>query len=179
MKLDKTTLWVILIFALGLSAAIFMQKNESHDDSHHDHNHHTHEHHDHDHHNHGHHHVAPHGGCLVVFGNEFAHLELVVDSKTGLAKAYILNGEATLGVPISQKTIELNIKITSTEFKLSLKAQPNPLSGESIGNTSHFSTQDERLVNTSQFNVTINQIDIKGQRFSQVSFPYPEGNEQH
>ncbi len=32
---------------------------------------------------HGHEHAAPHGGTLIVLGDEFAHLELVLDPGTG------------------------------------------------------------------------------------------------
>jgi len=35
----------------------------------------------------GHEHHAPHGGTLVVFGDEAAHVELVLDPKTGALPA--------------------------------------------------------------------------------------------
>jgi hypothetical protein len=41
-----------------------------------------------------HEHTAPHGGSLVEFGEEFAHIELVLDSATGVLTAYVLDGEA-------------------------------------------------------------------------------------
>ena len=45
-----------------------------------------------------HEHTAPHGGTLVVFGNEFAHIELVLDQTTGKLTAYVLDGEAEKSV---------------------------------------------------------------------------------
>ena len=41
-----------------------------------------------------HEHHAPHHGALEVLGDEFAHVELVLDEKTGRLTAYVLDGEA-------------------------------------------------------------------------------------
>ena len=52
---------------------------------------------------HHHEHTAPHGGTLVALGEEFGHLELLLNKETGELTAYVLDGEAEkpvrLGAP--------------------------------------------------------------------------------
>src|SRR6266699_3894920 len=76
-----------------------------------------------------HEHHAPHKGTLVEFGEEFAHLELVL-SKDGKLTGYVLDGEAEKAVRVKQKEIE--IKISTIEGKeksvtITLKATANVL----------------------------------------------------
>ena len=51
-----------------------------------------------------HEHKPPHSGTLVEFGEEFAHLELVLDAATGTLKAYALDGEAEKAVLTDPQT---------------------------------------------------------------------------
>src|SRR5688572_651912 len=66
-------------------------------------------------HDHKHEHKAPHDGTLVVFGDEFAHIELVLEAKEGKLTAYVLDGHAEKGVRVDQKDITL--EITSADGK--------------------------------------------------------------
>ena len=52
-----------------------------------------------------HEHHPPHKGTLVEFGEEFAHLELVLDPATGKLTAYALDGEAEKAVRLKQTEI--------------------------------------------------------------------------
>ena len=89
---------VIALLAIA-TYGYYMESPSKDDHSGHDHHDHHHEGHSQDDHSgHGHHHVAPHGGTLVVFGNEFAHLELVLDLSVGKLDAYFLDGMAVMGV---------------------------------------------------------------------------------
>ncbi len=94
-----------------------------------------------------HEHHAPHKGTLVEFGEEFAHLELVIDAATGKISAYVLDGEAEKAVRIAQKEIE--IKVVKGEkndaFSVTVKAQEVVLSGEKPGDSSEFSGESEKL----------------------------------
>jgi hypothetical protein len=58
---------------------------------------------------HGHEHHAPHDGTLVELGEEFAHLELVLNAQTGTLTVYVLDGEAEQSVRIAQPEIELTV----------------------------------------------------------------------
>lgn len=122
-----------------------------------------------------HEHHAPHKGTLVEFGEEFAHLELVIDSTSGKISGYVLDGEAEKPVRIPQKDITL--KITKEEFSVVLKAVANELSGEKEGDTSEFSGQSDKLKALKNFDALVLQITVKGKEFKDIKFNFPKGNE--
>ena len=127
-----------------------------------------------------HEHTAPHGGTLVVFGDEFAHIEFVLDQTTGKLTGYVLDGEAEKPVRLSQNTIELKIhqEDIQSEFMLQLSGIANVLTGETEGDTSQFAAQSDALQGVSEFHAEIVSIDIKGQMFTHIDFTFPEGNEE-
>jgi hypothetical protein len=132
-----------------------------------------------------HEHTAPHGGALVVFGGEFAHIELVLDSNEGKLTAYVLDGEAENPVRINQKEIELKISIESSDgqegkrlnFPLKLRAVANVLTDETEGDTSEFAGQSDHLKGVTNFDAVVTVITIKGKEFKDVAFNFPKGNE--
>ena len=127
-----------------------------------------------------HEHTAPHGGTLVVFGDEFAHIEFVLDQTTGKLTGYVLDGEAEKAVRLSQKTVELKIhrEDIASNFSLQLSGVANVLTGETEGDTSQFAAQSDGLKGASEFHAEIVSIDIKGQMFAHTEFEFPEGNEE-
>ena len=129
---------------------------------------------------HAHHeHTAPHGGTLVVLGEEFAHVEFVLDETTGKLTAYVLDGEAEKPIRLTEKTIGLNVNRLNSEqaLTLQLKAVANVLTGETEGDTSQFEWQSDALVGATEFQAEIASIVVKGQTFTDVDFEFPEGNE--
>ncbi len=136
-------------------------------------------------HGHQHEHTAPHGGTLVVLGEEFAHLELVLDPGAGSLTGYILDGEAENAVRIGQEYIEIIIDESvppgrgaeRSEYALTLKAVSNVLTGETAGDTSEFAVQSDKLKGVRKFDAVISAVNIKGQTFRNVGFRFPEGNE--
>ena len=125
-------------------------------------------------------HTAPHGGTLVVFGDEFGHIEFVLDQTTGKLTGYVLDGEAEKSVRVSQKTIELKIhrEDIQSDFSLQLSGVANVLTGETEGDTSQFAAQSDALKDASEFHAEIVSIGIKGQVFTDINFEFPEGNEE-
>ncbi len=148
---------------------------------------HTHEdHHEGDEHSHGHSHAhtAPHGGTLVLLGDHFAFIELVLDSATGKMTAYVLDGEAEKPERISQPAIELLIlKPDSPKAGppvgdlVKLDAASNTLTGETVGDTSEFVVTSDLLKGKDHFEGIVQSITIKGEEIKGVSFHFPEGNE--
>ena len=135
-------------------------------------------------HNDGHEHTAPHGGTLIVLGDEFAHLELVLDPEEGMLRGYVLDGEAESPVRLEQEYIEIRIAVPDTagnayasELPLRLSAVYNILTGEKEGDTSEFAVRSERLKGLKQFGAVITTITVKGREFQEVEFRFPEGNE--
>jgi hypothetical protein len=128
-----------------------------------------------------HEHKAPHGGALVELGEEYAHIEVVLEAATGKITGYLLDGEAEKAVRIKQNEIEL--KISTIEGKdmpitVSLKAMANLLSEEKVGDTSQFGGQSDKLKNTKKFEASVNAVTVKGKEFKDVKFKFPEGNEE-
>ncbi len=124
----------------------------------------------------GHKHEPPHGGTLIEFGEEFAHLEIVLDSATGKLTGYTLDGEAEKSVRIAQETIIIEIEKPS-KFILTLQAVDNSLTGEKRGATSEFVGQSDQLKNLAEFSGHISTINIRGRQFKTVDFDFPKGNE--
>lgn len=128
----------------------------------------------------GHEHKAPHAGTLVVLGEEFAHLELVLDADSGKLTGYALDGEAENPVRLKQPTIRIRIdridnKATSATVELTAVA--NPLTGESVGDTSEFSGSSPALKNAKAFDGVIQDLTARATNFRNVEFRFPEGNE--
>jgi hypothetical protein len=125
-----------------------------------------------------HEHDAPHGGTLVELGKEFAHVELVLNTQEGLLIAYILDGEAEKSVRIDQLTIEM--KIVGAEAKnLSFSAHENVLTGETAGDTSEFRIQDPFFKKLTKFDAVFTNLKVRGTSFKDVSFNFPDGNEEN
>lgn len=126
----------------------------------------------------GHHHAAPHDGTLVVFGEEFAHVEILLDAKSGRLDLYVLDGSAEAGVRLKHESLALSVDPGAEgAMELSLAALESVGTGETVGDSSHFSITDERLKGLDHFQAVLRSISIKGQTFSDVTFKYPEGNE--
>ena len=119
-----------------------------------------------------------------MLGDEFAHLELVLDPEEGMLRGYVLDGEAESPVRIEQREIEVRITVpdaggdeAANELPLMLSAVYNILTGEKEGDTSEFAVRSERLKGLKQFEAVITAITIKGREFEEVEFRFPEGNE--
>ncbi|HEY7183388.1 MAG TPA: hypothetical protein VIC84_18285 [Blastocatellia bacterium] len=121
----------------------------------------------------GHEHSAPHGGALVELGDEFAHLEIVLDAVTGTMIAYALDGEAERPVRIKQNEIEIAVKDPAVTIKLG--GVSNALTGETTGDTSEFWGRSDRLKGETDFEGVIKTISIKGRQFKDVEFNFPDG----
>ena len=134
-----------------------------------------------------HEHKPPHQGTLVELGEEFSHLEFVLDKEQGVLTAYALDGEAEHSIRLKQEKIQLSITIPPdpqkglAEKKVSLlmAAVENCLTGESVGDTSEFQGQSNDLKQMSNFDAVILEVVIKGGDFKDVKFNYPVGNEDH
>jgi hypothetical protein len=125
-----------------------------------------------------HEHKPPHAGTLVEFGEEFAHLELVLDPASGQLTGYMLDGEAEKAVRLDQKEIALKVQGKPAEFTVVLKAAGNALTGEKPGDTSQFEGQSDALKRLKVFDAAVAKITVKGKEFSNVAFNFPKGNEE-
>jgi len=153
-------------------------------DDHHGHDHadddHDHDHGDDDHdHDHGHHHEAPRGGTLIALGDHVGHFELVLDADHGILTAYALDGHAAEPVRMTIPALDLGIALPgdAAPRMLSLKAIANPLTGETIGDTSEFAVQDDALKGQANFTLTLPAIEFRGVPIEAITIEFPKGNE--
>ena len=169
MKIQRTILIWIAILAIAIVQFSCEKKEEHHHEQTETHKTDTH-----------HEHTAPHGGTLVVFGDEFAHIEFVLDQTTGKLTGYVLDGEAEKSVRLTQETVELKIHREDAEvdFTLQLTGVTNVLTGETESDTSQFAAQSDALKGVSEFHAEVVSIAIKGQTFTHIDFEFPEGNEE-
>lgn len=121
-----------------------------------------------------HEHKAPHSGVLVECGEEFAHIELLNDPESGKITAYVLDGEAENPVRLPQVSIKLKITAGGKHFILALKAVANPLTGETVGDTSQFSAVSEKLKGATGFSGAVLLVKINGETFRGLEFNHPE-----
>lgn len=126
-----------------------------------------------------HEHKPPHGGTLIVLQEEFAHLELALDAVTGKLTAWVLDGEAAQFVRVQQKEIQLRVRLADKkEETVALKAVANLLTGETEGDTSQFEGAAAALKGVSRFGGVVVALTAKGKEFKDVSFRFPEGNDE-
>ena len=127
---------------------------------------------------HQHYHHAPHGGTLVQLGDEFCHLEFVLDSSQGELTAYVLDQEARSAVQVTGGPLKLHLKFSQAQAEeLTLQPVADPLTGETAENSSRFSGRSERLQGATSFEGVLQGITVKGRDFSEVEFSFPKGNE--
>lgn len=144
---------------------------------------------DHDH--EGHHHEAPHGGTLIALGDHFAHLEIIHDATEGRLTVYLLDGEAESPVRVEQTSLVVQFNqlegamseevggTTEGAKQLQLEAVANPLTGETVGDTSEFSGTAPFLTGPiTGFGATLTKLSLLGSDMENIEIKYPEGNEE-
>jgi hypothetical protein len=126
-----------------------------------------------------HEHHPPHHGSLQVLGDDFAHLEMVLDPVQGTLTAYALDGEAEESVRLAQKELRVHVTLSPSHkaVDLALKAVANELSGETVGNTSQFEAHSKALLGQAAFSGSLARVDVRGAIFTKVRLRHPEGNE--
>jgi len=143
--------------------------------------------HDHDHH---HHHAekGPHNGALVAIGHDDAHVEFVLDADSGTLKAYVLDGEAEKPVAIKQDNLQLAVTLSKKEEEGDEKdALPDDVTilmlsavaPDDDGKATEFEGQADALKGVEKFAANLTTVTVGDKPFKNVTFTYPEGNEDH
>ncbi|MET0262159.1 MAG: hypothetical protein ABW223_04625 [Rariglobus sp.] len=126
---------------------------------------------------HHHEHVAPHGGTLVVLGDEAFHLELVRDAEAGRLEAYVMDGELEKFIRLPLASFEMTASVNGVTQTLMFKPVANAATGETAGDTSLFSVEAEWLKTHASFDAVITAITVRGTTFTAVQFNFPKGND--
>lgn len=133
---------------------------------------HVHDHSEHE--GHAHQHIAPHGGAAVVLGEELYHLEFVLGEQGDSLDCYVLDGHMEQFLRIAATEIELEL---AGGESLKLLPVASRATGEAVGDTSHFRAELDWGATRRTFEATVREITINGNRFENIPFRYPEGNE--
>jgi hypothetical protein len=104
---------------------------------------------------------TPHGGVLVEWGGGVYHAEFVIDRDKTQATVYVLDGDATKGVPIKADTVFLHIK--DPTFQVGLK--PMPQDGDPKDTSSRFVGTHEKLGTVQEFAGTIS-VNMNGKPYT-------------
>jgi hypothetical protein len=114
-------------------------------------------------------HRAPHGGTLVELGEHAYNLEIVRDAAAGKLTVYVLDGHAENFVRITASSLDATITIGAEKKSLTLAAVANPVTGETVGNTSQFEAQADSLKSPGALSLTINSVEIRGTKFTNIT----------
>jgi len=139
--------------------------------------------HDHDHGHHAHPEHGPHNGALVMLGGHSAHVEVVLDKATGTVTAYLLDAHAEKPLTTTQGTLEMGFRVEKTDaapddlpelHALTLTGKPG-----ADGQFSEFTGQADELKGVDAFDASFVVVTVGKDKFEEVKFSYPEGNEHH
>ena len=120
----------------------------------------------------GHHHESPRGGTLVQVGAYYARPDPVLDPQPGELHAYVMDGHATKAVRIPQKMLAATLTVDGEDLTLALEAVEDGLSGETVGDTSHFRAVSEALKGKERFSGRIGPIRVYGKDFDAIACAY-------
>ncbi len=123
----------------------------------------------------GHSHAAPHGGALVMLGDHFAQIELVVEKERGELSLYVLDGGAHNFVRIGSPEIVATFKAGAVERTTVFRAMADAAPGETVGNTARFVAPAAWAGEISEFDCELHALEVRGRLFERVRFSYPEG----
>ena len=133
--------------------------------------------HGHDHaHDEPHHHEPPNGGAGVTLGNEDAHIEFLVNAEAGTVTAWFYKPHMANFLRMKLESFEVLAKREGGDAKLVFEAVANPVTGETVGDTSEFLAKADWLSDTGTFDAVLPEITVLGKVYRNVAFNYPKGN---
>jgi hypothetical protein len=124
-----------------------------------------------------HEHTPPHGGTVVVLGDELYHLELVHEPTAGRLIAYVLDGHLENFVRVAAAGFEVTAKVGTESRPMEFTARANTETGERVGDTAQFESQADWLKGRAEFDAVLKSLTIRGKDFKDVAFNFPRGND--
>ncbi|MBI2422662.1 MAG: hypothetical protein HYV27_07520 [Candidatus Hydrogenedentes bacterium] len=118
---------------------------------------------------HEHTHAAPHGGTLIALGEHEANLEAVLSPAEGKVDLYVLDGHAENPVRLTNPGLPAQVKPEGgAPVAILLEAVANPLTGETVGDTSAFSAVIPELKGASGFALSIPNLGVRGEIYEVI-----------
>jgi len=132
---------------------------------------------------HHHHHAetGPHGGALVVIGDEAAHVEVTLDAQTGELIAYVYDDEVKKPLWIKQAELTMAITLEGEDKSALPESAVVVLKARETkdGAAHEFFALVPQLKGAEEFDAVLEAIAIDGTTHKSVNFEYPVGNEDH
>jgi len=126
---------------------------------------------------HDHSHGPPHGGTPVVVAEHKYHLELVRDATNGLMQAYVLDGDLHDFIRVPEASFTLVANMGGQTERLEFQRMTNATSPDPADPSFLFEARAEWVKNATNFDGVIPSITLKGQTFTNVTFPFPKGTQ--
>jgi len=104
-------------------------------------------------------------------------MEVVPDFGAGELHLYFMDGHAESPARLTQASIQLSLTLGAETFDFTLAAQASTLTGETVGDCSEFSGQDDRLKGAQGFEAVVQQLEVLGTSFSSVPISYSHGGQ--
>ena len=115
-----------------------------------------------------------HGGTLVKLGEDEYSIELALDMPAGKLQAYIMDAEAEDFVRIPEESFEIIARLPGREEVLTMKADFNAATGETVGDIAFFEVQSDWLKTTPEFDAVIKELTVGGNRYQNIAFNFPK-----
>ncbi len=135
---------------------------------------------------HHHAHEAQFGGTLVELGDHFANLEFACDAETGEVELYTWDAHVTGSQRSTTEAISLSITPHHhgegdgvEPFTMVLAPRVSKTSGETVGDSSKFTGQNDSLKGLDHFGVIVAEVTLKGETFKDVEFLHPTDAHDH
>src|SRR5688500_5278033 len=124
---------------------------------------------------HGHSHGPPHGGTPVNVAEHKYHLELVRDATNGVMQAYVLDGDLHDFIPVPETSFALTANTGGKTERIDFLRTTNAMSPNPTDPSFSFEGRAEWVKTATNFDGLIPSITLKGQTFTNITFPFPKG----
>lgn len=120
------------------------------------------------------------GGSLIELGDHEANLEVHLKPETGVLEIYLVDGHATDYVRSSQPTLAVTVQQEgASPYTITLAQVASTLSGEKVGDSSKYQTQDDRLKGVTDFHGKVASVSMQGSTYANVEIAWPAGEHDH
>jgi hypothetical protein len=112
----------------------------------------------------------------VRLGEDYC-MELVLNTREGKIRGYVLDDEMENFVRIPAPSLEVTARLPDREEKLLLMPVADNATGEKVGDTSLFEGQADWLKTTRVFDAELKEVAVGSGRYSNVLFSFTGGHE--
>lgn len=113
---------------------------------------------------------------MVVAEHKY-HLELVRDATNGTMQAYVLDGDLHDFIRVPETSFALTANVGGKTERIEFRRATNAVSPNPSDPSFLFEGRAEWMKSATNFEGLIPSITLKGQTFTNVTFPFPKGTQ--